>query len=120
MSEEYLRFVIQYYQEAKKKGRIKSPAGAMYKALMTDQLKAEFVVWQADQPVYHAPKPVVKPQPIEIIQIELLNEQFLTLQSKGLASHETFEAYLDWMLQQQEYDMDVVDGKEVLVYTPVA
>ncbi|RZK67239.1 MAG: RepB family plasmid replication initiator protein, partial [Pedobacter sp.] len=32
LSEDYLRFVIKYYQEAKKTGRIKSSAGAIYKA----------------------------------------------------------------------------------------
>ncbi|GAB2590487.1 hypothetical protein GCM10027190_43930 [Spirosoma areae] len=117
LSEDYLRFVIQYYQEAKKKGRIKSTAGAIYKALMTDQLKQEFLVWQADQPTYHAPKPSIKQPNIEIIPLEILREQFKTLQDKGLSDYSTFEAYLDWMLQQDEYDMDVVEGKEVLVYT---
>ncbi len=117
MSEDYLRFVIQYYQEAKKKGRIKSTAGAIYKALMTDQLKQEFLVWQADQPTYHTPKPSVRQSNVEIIPLEVLREQFKTLQDKGLSNYSTFEAYLDWMLQQDVYDMDVVEGKEVLVYT---
>ncbi len=117
LSEDYLRFVIHYYQEAKKKGRIKSTAGAIYKALMTDQLKQEFLVWQADQPTYHAPKPPVKQPAVEIIPLAVLREQFKTLHDKGLSNHATFEAYLDWMLQQDVYDMDVVEGKEVLVYT---
>lgn len=117
LSEEYLRFVIHYYQEAKKKGRIKSPAGAMYKALMTDQLKQEFLVWQADQPTYQSPKPSLKTPTVEIISLDVLREQFKTLLAKGLTDHTTFEAYMEWMLQQEAYDMDVVDGKEVLVYT---
>lgn len=117
LSEDYLRFVIQYYQEAKKKGRIKSTAGAIYKALMTDQLKQEFLVWQTDQPTYHAPKPIIKQPNVEIIPLEVLREQFKTLQDKGLTDYGTFETYLDWMLQQDVYDMDVVEGREVLVYT---
>lgn len=117
LSEVYIRFVIQYYQEAKKKGRIKSPAGAMYKALMMDQLKQQFSLWQADQPTYHPPKPTVKQLKVEIIPLALLKEQFKTLHEKGLSDHATFEAYLDWMLQQDVYDMDVVEGKEVLIYT---
>ncbi len=117
LSEDYIRFVIQYYQEAKKKGRIKSPAGAMYKALMMDQLKQEFSLWQADQPMYHPPKPTVKQLKVEIIPLAVLREQFKTLHEKGLSDHATFEAYLDWMLQQDVYEMDVVEGKEVLIYT---
>jgi plasmid replication initiation protein len=117
LSEDYIRFVIQYYQEAKKIGRIKSPAGAMYKALMMDQLKGEFSRWQADQPTYHPPKPTVKQPNVEIIPVDVLREQFKTLQEKGLSDHRTFENYLDWMLQQDVYDMDVIDGKEVLIYT---
>lgn len=115
--EEYLRFVIKYYQEAKKKGRIKSVGGAIYKALMTDQLKQEFLAWQADQPTYHSPKPTVKLPNVEIIPLEVLGEQFKTLQDKGLSNYASFEDYLSWMLKQPEYDMDVVDGKEVLMYT---
>ncbi|MFD2938251.1 replication initiation protein [Spirosoma flavum] len=120
LSEDYLRFVIHYYQEAKKKGRIKSPAGAIYKALMTDQLKQEFLVWQADQLTYHSPKPTLKTPKVEVIPLDVLREQFRTLHDKNLSTYASFEAYLDWMLEQEEYDMDVVDGKEVLVYTEPA
>ncbi|GAB3900620.1 replication initiation protein [Spirosoma agri] len=117
LQEEYLRFVIRYYQEAKNKGRLKSLAGAIYKALMSDQLKEEFLVWQTNHPAYPAPKPGQKKTNVETIPLHVLREQFDTLQAKGLTDHEKFEDYLDWMLQQDMYDMDVIDGKEVLVYT---
>ncbi|UHG93855.1 replication initiation protein [Spirosoma oryzicola] len=120
LPEDYLRFVIHYYQEAKKKGRLKSLAGAIYKALMTDQLRQEFQLWQANQPTYHAPKATHKTAKVEIIPLDVLREQFESLSTKGLAEYDTFEAYLDWMLSQAMYDMDVIDGKEVLVYTEPA
>lgn len=117
LSEAYMRFVIQYYQEAKKSGRIKSPAGAMYKALMTDQLRQEFEVWKADQPTYQPPKPSTKAPKVDIISLEEFRQQFESLHTKGLTEHPSFEAYLDFLLQQDSYELDVIDGKEVLVYT---
>ncbi|GAB3753164.1 replication initiation protein [Spirosoma pomorum] len=117
LSEDYLRFTIKYYQEAKKNGRIKSPAGAIYKALMTDQLDQEFKVWKAEQPIYNPPKAIKKGPKTEIIELDILREQFTTLREKGLSNHDSFDEYLNWMLQQDEYDMDVLDGREILVYT---
>lgn len=117
LSEDYLRFVIKYYQEAKKNGRIKSPAGAIYKALMTDQLSQEFKTWKAEQLIYQAPKPTLKAPSVEVINIDILKEQFRTLHEKGLSDYNSFDEYLSWMLDQEEYDMDIVDGKEVLTYT---
>ena len=117
LSEDYLRFTIKYYQEAKKNGRIKSPAGAIYKALMTDQLDQEFKVWKAEQPIYNSPKAIKKVPKTEIIELGMLREQFITLHEKGLSNHDSFDDYLNWMLQQDEYDMDVLDGREILVYT---
>lgn len=117
LSEEYLRFVIKYYQEAKKSGRIKALAGAIYKALMTDQLIQEFKVWQVEQPVYHSPQPSPKKASTEIIDLNILEEQFKSIYAKGLSNHDSFEAYLDWMLCQETYNMEMVDGKEVLIYT---
>ena len=115
--EDYLRFVIQYYQEAKKNGRIKSSAGAIYKALMTDQLSQEFKIWKAEQPIYQSPKPNPKASNVEVIDLDVLREQFETLREKSLSNHNSFEEYLSWMLSQKEYDMDIIDGKEVLTYT---
>lgn len=119
LSEEYLRFVIRYYQEAKKNGRIKSSAGAIYKALMTDQLSQEFKAWKAEQPIYHQPKPTQKAPYVEVIDLNVLRDQFITLYEKGLSNFNSFEEYLNWMLSQKEYDMDIVDGKEVLTYTEI-
>jgi plasmid replication initiation protein len=120
LSEDYLRFVIHYYQDAKKAGRIKSPAGAMYKALMTDQLKAEFSVWKANQPAYQPPKPLQKAANVEIIPLDVFSDQFETLRAKGLTDHTSFEAYIDWILGQDCYELDVIEGKEVLIYTEPA
>lgn len=117
LTEDYLRFVIKYYQEAKKDGRIKSSAGAIYKALMTDQLSQEFKAWKAEQPVYQSPKPTTKAPNVEVIDLDVLREQFTTLREKGLTDHTSFEENLNWMLSQKGYDMDIVDGKEVLTYT---
>lgn len=117
LTEDYLRFTIKYYQEAKKNGRIKSPAGAIYKALMTDQLDQEFKVWKAEQPIYNSPKAIKTGPKTEIIELDMLREQFTTLHEKGLSNHNSFDDYLNWMLQQDEYDMDVLDGREILVYT---
>jgi plasmid replication initiation protein len=117
LSEEYLRFAIKYYQEAKNNGRIKSPAGAIYKALMTDQLDQEFKKWKAEQPIYNSPKAITKGPKTEIIELDMLREQFTTLREKGLSNHDSFDKYLNWMLQQNEYDMDVLNGREILIYT---
>lgn len=117
LSDDYLKFVIKYYQEAKKNGRIKSSAGAIYKALMTDQLSQEFKVWKAEQPIYQAPKHVSKMPNVEVIDLNILKDQFATLYEKSLSNYNSFEEYLNWMLSQKEYDMDIVDGKEVLTYT---
>ncbi|WP_020602382.1 replication initiation protein [Spirosoma spitsbergense] len=117
LSEEYLRFVIKYYQHAKKSGRIKSLAGAIYKALMTDQLIQEFKVWQVEQPVYHSPQPSPKKASTEIIDLNVLEEQFKSIYAKGLSNHDSFEAYINWMLSQETYNMEMIDGKEVLIYT---
>ncbi|GAB3716550.1 hypothetical protein GCM10027592_57920 [Spirosoma flavus] len=119
LTEGYLRFVINYYQEAKKNGRIKSSAGAIYKALMTDQLSQEFKAWKAEQPVYQSPKSTTKAPNVEVIDLDVLREQFNTLRAKGLTDHTSFEENLNWMLSQKEYDMDIVDGKEVLTYTEI-
>ncbi len=117
LSEDYLRFAIKYYQDAKKNGRIKSSAGAIYKALMTGQLSQEFKAWKAEQPVYQSPKPIIKDQSVEVIDLDVLREQFTTLHEKGLSDYNSFEEYLNWMLSQKEYEMDIIDGKEVLTYT---
>ncbi|MFD1141103.1 replication initiation protein [Larkinella insperata] len=60
LADDYLRFVLEYYDQTQQKGRIRSLAGVVYKALMTDLLRREFEVWKAQQPVYKAPasKPV--------------------------------------------------------------
>ena len=84
---------------------------------MTDQLNQEFKAWKAEQPVYQAPKAAPKAQNVEVIDLEVLKEQFTTLQGKGLSEYNTFDEYLNWMLSQEEYDMDIVNGKEVLTYT---
>jgi plasmid replication initiation protein len=117
LSEDYLRFVIKYYQEAKKNGRIKSSAGAIYKALMTDQLNQEFKAWKVEQPVYQAPKQITKTSNVEVIDLNVLRDQFATLYEKGLSDYNSFEEYLNWILSQKEYEMDIIDGKEVLTYT---
>jgi plasmid replication initiation protein len=118
LSEEYLRFVIQYYQDAKTKGRIKSLAGALYKALMTDQLLSEYQSWKDNQPTYSTPKPVQKKtSKVDIISVDELREGFAVLKRKGLTEFNTFEESLDSMLQQEAYELDIIDGREVLVYT---
>lgn len=57
LTEEYFRFVLDYYNEDKHKGRIRNRAGAIFTALTKDQLKKEFEIWKANKPVYKAPTP---------------------------------------------------------------
>ncbi|WP_460640201.1 replication initiation protein [Larkinella harenae] len=57
--DDYLRFVLDYFDQTQQKGRIRSLAGVVYKALTTDQLRSEFEVWKTQKPVYKAP--VAKP-----------------------------------------------------------
>ena len=118
LTEEYLRFVMQYYEQAQVKGRIRSLAGAIFKALTTDQLTKEFDQWKASQPVYIAPKPKQTSSPREeVIQLEELRSGWEIMNKKGLSTYSSFEDSLVEYQKDPAYRIEVRDGKECLIYS---
>ena len=118
ITEEYLRFVLHYYEQAQTKGRIRSLAGVVFKALTTDQLTKEFDQWKAEQPVYKAPK---AKQPVslreEVIPLEELQSGWEIMNKKGLSSHATFADSLAEYQKDPAYRIEIRDGKECLIYS---
>ena len=118
LTEEYLRFVLQYYEQAQTKGRIRSLVGAIYKALMTDQLTKEFEQWKTEQPVYTAPKPKETPTVQEdVISLEELRSGWKIMSEKGLSSHATFEESLTEYLKDPAYRIENQNGEDCLIYS---
>ena len=120
LSEEYIRFVFQHYEQAKTKGRIRSLAGAIFKALTTDQLLIEFSSWKNEQPVYKAPKSkqsTVAEPTVQTIPLAELESGYEVMRKKGLTSHATFEDSLKAYLADPCYQLNEIDGQQVLIYT---
>ena len=118
ITEEYLRFVLHYYEQAQTKGRIRSLAGVVFKALTTDQLLKEFDQWKAGRPVYKAPeaKPPVSVRE-EVIPLEELQSGWEIMHKKGLSTHVTFADSLTEYQKDPAYRIEIRDGKECLIYS---
>ncbi|WP_461099081.1 replication initiation protein [Spirosoma luteolum] len=117
LSEEYFRFVLAYYEQSKAKGKIRSLAGAVYKALTTEQLSIEFEHWKVQQPVYKAPAP--KPGPSvheDIIPLDELRSGWEIMHAKGLSAHATFEESLQSYQQDPAYSIEERNGVQYLIY----
>lgn len=117
IGEEYIRFVLHYYEQIQKKGRIRSLGGVIYKALMTNQLANEFDVWKAAQPVYKAPKTKpTAPGKEDVISLDELREGWESMQKKGLSDYQTFEDSLKPYENNPAYRFEVRNGKNCLIY----
>ncbi len=116
-TEEYIRFVLNYYDEANTKGRVRSLAGAIFKGLTTDQLAREFGVWKAEnQPVYKAPQPrQLRMSSEKTIPLDELRTGWEVMKRKGLTNHETFEDSMAEYQNNPMYRIEERDGKEYLV-----
>jgi len=117
LAEEYIRFVLQYYEQAQTKGRIRSLAGAIFKALINDQLIKEFEQWQADQPVYKAPKAKEDASVgEEIIPLDELRSGWEIMKKKGMSPYATFEDSLEEYRKNPAYRIEIRDGREYLIF----
>lgn len=119
LTEAYLRFVLHYYDQVEQKGRIRSPAGAIFKALTTDQLKNEFEVWKSQQPVYKSPLPKQQSIAEDVIPIEELRSGWQQMKIKGLTEEETFEDSIRKYQNDPAYRFETRNGLDCLIYTKV-
>jgi len=118
LGEEYIRFVLTYYEQAQTKARIRSLAGAIYKALMTNQLANEFELWKATQPVYKAPqaKTTVSELNEDVIAMEEMRSGWEAMRKKGLSDYLTFESSLDQYRNNPDYRFEMRGGVDYLIY----
>gem|GEM_PF-662761 len=117
IGEKYIRFVLHYYEQVQKRGRIRSLAGVIYKALMTNQLVNEFDTWKAAQPVYKPPKSKsVASLGEDIILLDDLQEGWEAMRKKGLSDYETFEDSLKLYQNNPAYRFEVRNNKRCLIY----
>jgi plasmid replication initiation protein len=118
LTEEYIRFVLSYYEQSQAKGRIRSLAGAIFKALTTDQLTKEFSTWKAEQPIYKAPKPK-QPTPVneQIVPLDELRSGWEIMKKKGVTKYATFEESLADYEKDPAYRIETRDGREYLIFT---
>ncbi|WP_375449324.1 replication initiation protein [uncultured Nostoc sp.] len=118
LSDDYIRFVLNYYDQSNTKSRIRSLAAVIYKALMTDQLTREFEASKASQPTYKAPaKKTTTIDREEIIPLDIIRSGWETMHKKGLTEYETFEENLLAYQKNPAYRFEVVNGVECLIYT---
>lgn len=119
LGEEYIRFVLSYYEQAQTKGRIRSLAGAIYKALMTNQLANEFEAMKGAQPVYKAPQAKTRPDEVaeDVISLDELRSGWEAMRRQGLSDHETFEASLAQYKNTPAYRFETRDGIDYLIYS---
>lgn len=118
LGEEYIRFVLTYYEQVQTKARIRSLAGAIYKALMTNQLTNEFEIWKATQPVYKAPQPKVTVAEVneDVISMDDLRSGWEAMRKKGLSDYPTFESSLDQYRNNPDYRFEMRGGLDCLIY----
>ena len=117
LTEEYIRFVLQYYHQAQANGRIRSLPGAIYKGLTTNQLSSEYGLWKAAQPTYKAPSP--KPEPTvreDVISLDELRASWETMHKRGLTDVATFEESLAKYEADSNYRFEVRSGVRRLIY----
>ncbi|MCY7359231.1 MAG: replication initiation protein [Rudanella sp.] len=119
LAEEYIRFVLIYYEQAQTKGRIRSLAGAIYKALMTNQLVNELEAVKAAQPTYKAPQPKAATDEIgeDVIALDELRSGWEAMRKQGLSDYETFEASLTPYRTMPNYRFERRNGVDCLIYT---
>jgi plasmid replication initiation protein len=120
IDEGYINFVINYYQEVNKTGKLRSPAGAIFKALTTDQLRPEFATFQQQSApiVYKKPQPASKPQAgNKAISFEELENGWNVLSRKGLTKYATFNDSLADYANNPMYRFEERDGKQYLIVT---
>ncbi len=94
IAEDYINFVIRYYQQVNTKGKLRSLSGAIFKGIIANQLKREFDLdnEQNKPPVYKAPQPKPTPiQPEEVLPFSELKLSWETLVRKQLSDCNTFE-----------------------------
>lgn len=118
IDEPYIAFVLYYYQEVNKKGRLRSLAGAIYKALTINQLRKEFDLYQQQNiaPLYKAPLPKqVNKASAKIIPFEELEDGWKVLNRKGLTQYATFEDSLVDYVDNPMYRFEERDGKKYLI-----
>jgi plasmid replication initiation protein len=118
--DDYIRFVLMYYEQAQAKGRIRSLAGAIYKALMTNQLSNEYAVWVTTQPIYKAPKPKDNsPVAEDVISLDDLRSGWEVMRKQGLTDHITFEDSLSQYEQNPHYRFEIRNGVNCLIYRKI-
>lgn len=117
LEEEYIHFVLQYYDQLQHKAQIRSLAAIVYKAIISQQLASEFAHWKENKPVYKSPATKESVQFIEeVIALDELRKGWEAMFRKGLSPYETFEASLEQYLSNPEYRFDVRNGVNCLVY----
>lgn len=118
LTEEYIRFVLSYYEQSQAKGRIRSLAGAIFKALTTDQLMKEFSTWKADQPIYKAPKPKQSATINEqVVPLDELRSGWEIMRKKGVTKYATFEESLADYEKDPAYRIETRGDREYLIFT---
>ncbi len=119
LAEEYIRFVLTYYEQAQTKGRIRSLAGAIYKALMTNQLANELEAVKAAQPTYKAPESKIATDGVveDVIALDELRSGWEAMRKQGLSEYETFEASLSPYRTMPNYRFEQRNGVDCLIYT---
>jgi hypothetical protein len=110
--------VLSYYEQSQAKGRIRSLAGAIFKALTTDQLMKEFATWKAEQPVYKAPKPKQSAASNEqIVPLDELRSGWEIMKKKGVTKYATFEDSLADYRNNPAYRIETRGDQEYLIFT---
>ena len=116
LTEEYIRFVLEYYKQANAKGKVRSLGGAIYKALTTEQLMQEFQHWKAEVPVYKAPKskPFVETRREKVLSMDELRRGYAIMNTNSLTNQISFDESL--ALYYGDYRIEIRNGQEVLIY----
>ncbi|OIN55479.1 replication initiation protein [Arsenicibacter rosenii] len=120
LEEEYIHFVLQYYDQLQHKAQIRSLAAIVYKAIISQQLVHEFTHWKNNRPVYKAPvmKGVAQVTE-EVISLAELKKGWEAMFRKGLTPYDSFEASLEQYTGNPEYQFIVRNGVDCLVYKKI-
>lgn len=117
LEEEYIHFVLQYYDQLQHKAQIRSLAAIVYKAIVNQQLTAEFTHWKENRPVYKAPVMKESGQVREeVITLDELRKGWEAMFRKGLSPYQSFEESLVQYTADPAYRFELRNGVNYLVY----
>jgi hypothetical protein len=117
LSDEYVQFVLMYYDQLQHKARIRSLPGAIYKAIVYGQLANEFELWKQNH-VYRAPTQKPTTQVTEdVISLGDLRSGWEAMKKQGLSDYETFEESLQQYRNHPDYRFEMRGSEECLIYS---